>query len=128
MLHVSLPARALIRIIRNGSLLTTEKNKTIILHVKEPGDYRVEAFLKAYGKYRPWIFSNPIFVTSGQECFNSLSYILPVFYHRYQGGQGKFRRCVINVQSCLVSRHLSSFSGDQVMYYVISRGRQGCSQ
>jgi hypothetical protein len=62
MLHISLPVPALVRILRNGSLLTEEKNKTMILPVIEPGVYRIEAFLKAYGKYRPWIFSNPIFV------------------------------------------------------------------
>jgi hypothetical protein len=62
LLHISLPAPALVRILRNGSLVTKEKNKTIILPVIEPGVYRIEAFLKAYGKYRPWIFSNPIFV------------------------------------------------------------------
>jgi hypothetical protein len=33
-----------------------------MLPVIEPGVYRVEAFLRVYGKYRPWIFSNPIFV------------------------------------------------------------------
>jgi hypothetical protein len=61
-LHISLPVPALVRILRNGSLVTNEKNKTIILPVIEPGVYRIEAFLKVYGKYRPWIFSNPIFV------------------------------------------------------------------
>jgi hypothetical protein len=31
--------------------------------VSEPGVYRVEAYLRVLGKYRPWIFSNPIYVT-----------------------------------------------------------------
>ena len=61
-LHVSLPAPALIRIIRNGSLWNKERKKALMLPVIEPGVYRVEAFLRVYGKYRPWIFSNPIFV------------------------------------------------------------------
>lgn len=29
---------------------------------KEPGAYRVEAWLKLDGEYRPWIYSNPIYV------------------------------------------------------------------
>jgi hypothetical protein len=53
---------ALVRIIRNGILLAEETNKKITLSISETGVYRVEAYLKKYGKYRPWIFSNPIFV------------------------------------------------------------------
>jgi cold shock CspA family protein len=61
-LCISLPVPALVRIIRNGILLAEETNKKITLSISETGVYRVEAYLKRYGKYRPWIFSNPIFV------------------------------------------------------------------
>ena len=30
--------------------------------VKEPGAYRLEAWLKLDGEWRPWIFANPIYV------------------------------------------------------------------
>lgn len=61
-LGISLPASALVRIIRDGVLLAEETNTKITLSIGEKGIYRVEACLKRYGKYRPWIFSNPIFV------------------------------------------------------------------
>lgn len=61
-IYISLPTSALVRIIRNGILLVEETSKDVILPIEEGGVYRVEAYLKAYGKYRPWIFSNPIFV------------------------------------------------------------------
>jgi hypothetical protein len=61
-IRISLPASALARIIRDGVLIAEEKGKDIILSIREGGVYRVEAYLKRYGKYRPWIFSNPVFV------------------------------------------------------------------
>ena len=61
-ISVSLPASALVRIIRDGALLAEETNQNIILSISEGGVYRVEAYLKRYGKYQPWIFSNPVFV------------------------------------------------------------------
>lgn len=59
---ILLPAKALVRIIRNGALLHEETNDKIYRNIAETGVYRVEAYWKAYGKYRPWIFSNPVFV------------------------------------------------------------------
>ena len=61
-MSISFPVSASVRIIRNGALLAEETGKDIILSIREAGVYRVEAYLKRYGKYRPWIFSNPIFV------------------------------------------------------------------
>ncbi|MEN6622112.1 MAG: hypothetical protein ABFD50_11245 [Smithella sp.] len=61
-LFISLPAAARLRIIRNGTLYAQEINSEIELSIREQGIYRMEAHLKRYGKYRPWIFSNPIFV------------------------------------------------------------------
>lgn len=59
---IALPVPALVRIIRNGVLLSEGTGKDIGRTISENGVYRVEAYLKTYGKYRPWIFSNPIFV------------------------------------------------------------------
>ena len=61
-LNVALPAPALVRVIRDGVLIAEEMSNMIALSVSQRGVYRVEAYLKKYGKYRPWIFSNPIFV------------------------------------------------------------------
>jgi len=61
-LHVLLPAKACVRVIRNGSLWTKDIASEFSRQISEPGIYRVEVLRKAYGKFRPWIFSNPIFV------------------------------------------------------------------
>jgi len=65
---ISLPATALIRIIRNGKMFYEEINKDIKLPIEETGVYRIEAYLKSFGKYRPWIFSNPIYVHRKGNC------------------------------------------------------------
>ncbi len=62
-LTVSLPGNALIRIIRNGSVCLQKTTRCLSLPVEQTGVYRVEAYLQSAGKLRPWIFSNPIFVT-----------------------------------------------------------------
>jgi hypothetical protein len=62
-LAVSFPANARIRIIRNGSLLHQRQGTTLSERVREPGIYRIEADLRVFGRYRPWIFSNPIYVS-----------------------------------------------------------------
>jgi hypothetical protein len=62
LMFVSLSALALIRILRNGTLIHEETNRKVLLPIGEGGVYRVEVYLKRYRKYRPWIFSNPIFV------------------------------------------------------------------
>ena len=59
---VSFPKAALIRVIKNGALIDEKIRKDLFLPVEESGVYRVEAYIKAFGKFRPWIFSNPIYV------------------------------------------------------------------
>jgi len=61
-IFVSCPKKANIRVLRNGSVVQQATAGNLILPVEEPGVYRVEVYLKAACKYRPWIFSNPIFV------------------------------------------------------------------
>jgi hypothetical protein len=61
-LTVSVPYRARIRIIRNGSLLHQATGKALSFKICEPGVYRIEAFLKIVSCDHPWIFSNPIYV------------------------------------------------------------------
>ncbi|MEN6373364.1 MAG: PHP domain-containing protein [Smithella sp.] len=60
-LDISLPVRALVRVIKDGALIAEEMNHKIALYVSQRGVYRVEAYLKRYGKWRPWIFSNHIY-------------------------------------------------------------------
>ena len=62
-LTIACPKRALIRIIRNGQECSTSVTQHLSTLIEAPGVYRIEAYLKAFGKYRPWIYSNPIFVT-----------------------------------------------------------------
>ncbi len=61
-LSVSCPEKALIRVIRNGCEWLHEVGSRFSAPVEEAGVYRVEIFLKSAGKFRPWIFSNPVFV------------------------------------------------------------------
>lgn len=61
-LLASVPARARIHVIRNGAKWAEAVAECLDVPVSEPGVYRLEVYLKKAGKYRPWIFSNPIFV------------------------------------------------------------------
>ncbi|MGD0277256.1 MAG: CehA/McbA family metallohydrolase [Syntrophales bacterium] len=61
-LRVTLPYKALIRLVKNGVTWQEEIKKDIEIAVMEPGIYRAESWLKIMGKIRPWIFSNPIYV------------------------------------------------------------------
>ncbi len=63
-LHIHLPRRAtLTRLIRNGSVLRTwHYVERIQWPVRQPGVYRVEVYLRVWGRLRGWIFSNPIYI------------------------------------------------------------------
>jgi len=62
-LRVSVPHEARIRLIRNGDPYRQAVGKGLFVKISEPGIYRIEAYLRIFGRYRPWIFSNPIYVT-----------------------------------------------------------------
>ena len=57
---VKLPLKANIRIIHNGEIILQKNTKNIELNNLDKGKYRLEA----YYKNRPWIFSNPILISS----------------------------------------------------------------
>jgi hypothetical protein len=61
-LTLSLPHKARIRIIRNGTLFRQADQTGLTTAIDAPGVYRIEAALRIFGRYRPWIFSNPIYV------------------------------------------------------------------
>jgi hypothetical protein len=62
-LNVKLPAMAECRLIKDGNLLKTWKNRETCSHItSEAGVYRVEVYRQFLGKRCGWIFSNPIYV------------------------------------------------------------------
>jgi hypothetical protein len=64
-LQVKAPAgRPLIRMIRNGRLVAVTAEDSFSYKPAEPGLYRVEVYHRSLlGKPRPWIYSNPIFLS-----------------------------------------------------------------
>ena len=62
-LAASLPLPAYVRLMREGKEVAKSEGKSEFeFAVKEPGAYRLEAWLELDGEFRPWIFSNPIYV------------------------------------------------------------------
>lgn len=62
-LTARLPVPALVRLIHQGKeIARTEGKATFEQAVTEPGAYRLEAWLKLDDEWRPWIYSNPIYV------------------------------------------------------------------
>ncbi|HSQ58245.1 MAG TPA: hypothetical protein VLM40_21145 [Gemmata sp.] len=62
-LTARVPVPALVRILRHGKEVAKYEGRSDCeFLVKEAGAYRVEAWLKLDGEWRPWIFSNPIYV------------------------------------------------------------------
>ncbi|MBI4630408.1 MAG: histidinol phosphatase, partial [Chloroflexi bacterium] len=62
-LQVSVPAKAEIRLLRNGSVIAKRDADTHLMHIADkPGVYRLEAYIDFKGQKRGWIFSNPIYI------------------------------------------------------------------
>jgi hypothetical protein len=62
-LQAKLPSPAEIRLLKDGKVVQTWKNKLSCVHITtEPGVYRIEVYRRYLGKLRGWIFSNPIYV------------------------------------------------------------------
>lgn len=62
-LQVSVPAKADIRLLRNGSVIAKRDADTHLMHIADkPGVYRLEAYIDFKGQKRGWIFSNPIYI------------------------------------------------------------------
>jgi hypothetical protein len=62
-LQIHLPMPAECRLIRNGVVIKNWERLANYTHItSEPGAYRIEAYLHAFGKRRGWIFSNPIYI------------------------------------------------------------------
>ncbi|MDX9745575.1 MAG: CehA/McbA family metallohydrolase [Syntrophales bacterium] len=67
-LIVTVPGNGYIRVVRDGVLYYETIGQSASCSIVQPGAYRVEVFVKRHGKYRPWIFSNPIYVNRLQTC------------------------------------------------------------
>jgi len=62
-LSAQLPLACQTRLLRNGvQVAETAGRDRVEFPVKEPGVYRLEAWLTVDGEPRPWIFANPIYV------------------------------------------------------------------
>jgi len=63
-LKVTSPAaRSLIRVIKDGKVVSESPSNNLIFKVLERGAFRVEVYYRSLlGITRPWIYSNPIFV------------------------------------------------------------------
>ncbi len=55
--------RSIIRIIKDGQVVSRARSKNLIFKVLKRGAFRVEIYYRPLlGKPRPWIYSNPVFV------------------------------------------------------------------
>jgi hypothetical protein len=61
-LRARTPRPAALRLLRNGAEIAREEGASLEVPVSEPGVYRVEARLTAYGRERTWILSNPVYL------------------------------------------------------------------
>jgi hypothetical protein len=62
-LIAKLPVPAYLRLLRHGKeVAKSEGKEEFEFAVREPGVYRLEAFLQVDGEHRPWLYMNPIYV------------------------------------------------------------------
>ncbi len=61
-LRIRLPFAAELRVIRDGEEIERASGSSFSVGARRPGVYRVEAELRALGKPRTWIVSNPIYL------------------------------------------------------------------
>lgn len=67
------PLAAHLKLIHKGHVVAKATGDRLRLEVKEPGAYRVEAWLSVDGEERPWIYSSPIYI----EAFSLESVRIP---------------------------------------------------
>jgi hypothetical protein len=61
-LKAQIPLNTHVRLLRNGEVVKKQQTDDFSYDVKEPGTYRLEAWVTTDGEERPWIYSNPIYV------------------------------------------------------------------
>lgn len=65
-LHAQAPLPAKWKLVRNGNPVAELTGRCLDVPIAEPGNYRVEAWLKIAGADMIWILSNPIYVLGGK--------------------------------------------------------------
>jgi hypothetical protein len=60
--EVFAPSRGLITILRDGRVLAQAEADHLSVPIEGPAVYRAEVAISVRGRWRPWIFSNPIYV------------------------------------------------------------------
>ena len=63
-LTAMLPLAAKLKLIHNGKVVSEASGTKLEHKAREPGYYRLEAWLEVDGELRPWIYSNPIYVAA----------------------------------------------------------------
>jgi hypothetical protein len=53
-----------IRLLRNGQEVQRVEGAELAFQAREPGVYRAEAWVEIAGQMRPWVYTNPIYVTA----------------------------------------------------------------
>jgi len=66
-IQASLPIPAKLKLIRNGVVVAQDTGAKFEYSPKEPGAYRLEAWLTVDGEERPWIFSNAIYAVQSSN-------------------------------------------------------------
>ena len=61
-LQVTLPDKGRIRVIKDGGTWDESVGTALERPLSEPGCYRVEVWRRTFGRYHPWIYTNPIYV------------------------------------------------------------------
>ena len=61
-LHARTPRPARMEVFRDGRTVTQTEGDTLEHWTDVPGVYRVEAYLRAHGRERTWVLSNPIYL------------------------------------------------------------------
>jgi acetyl esterase/lipase len=56
------PVAAKLKLFQDGKIVQETTGTNLTFNVKEPGAYRVEAWLEVAGEERPWIYSNPVYL------------------------------------------------------------------
>ncbi len=58
------PVPAKLRLFHQGTVVQETFGTNLTFQAKEPGPYRLEAWLSVAGKERPWIYSNPVYLNT----------------------------------------------------------------
>ena len=61
-LSASLPLRGRMRLLHDGRPILQATGRSLHCSIASPGVYRLEAYRRSWGRWRGWIFSNPIYV------------------------------------------------------------------